>query len=95
MNKGNNRGLASLEVAFILAVAMAAMAVMLVYAKRAYMGKIRDDAEGIGDQINPMHYAANVTQRDISDTSEETLITGTTVQRINQQTTDLSINETY
>jgi len=95
MYKGNRKGLAFLEAVFVLVVAMAALAAMLVYVKRAYMGKVKEDAEGIGEQFNPTHYSANVSQRDVSDTSEITIRSGTTYQTINEQTTDLSVNETY
>lgn len=56
-NKGQNL----LEYAILLCIIIGALAIMQIYVKRCYQGKLKHDADSIGTQYSPKHTTSTLT----------------------------------
>jgi hypothetical protein len=65
-----------MEFSVLLAVILSALLIMQFYIKRAYQGKVREEADQIGRQYSPGH--TNITS-EINITTNTTTATGGTI----------------
>jgi len=66
------RGQTIIEYAVLIAVVVAALIAMRVYFKRALEGKVKDTADKVGGQFNPMDHTYNYTTATSSRATETT-----------------------
>jgi cytoskeletal protein RodZ len=62
------KGQSILEYAVLICVVLAALLVMQVYIKRTYQGRLKTDADSVGEQYSPGH-TTSVTQTNTSSNS--------------------------
>jgi len=74
MGVNNNRAQSLLEYSFLLAVLIAALLSMQIYAKRAIQGRLRLNAEELGEQYAPGHVNSNSASQINSTAVEATII---------------------
>lgn len=74
MGVDNNRAQGFLEYSFLLAVLIAALLSMQIYAKRAIQGRLRLNAEELGEQYSPGQVNSNSTSKMNITTVETTTI---------------------
>jgi len=66
------RGQTIIEYAVLIAVVVAALIAMRVYFKRALEGKVKDTADKVGGQFNPMDHTYSYTTSTGSNVTETT-----------------------
>ncbi|MFH0791210.1 MAG: hypothetical protein V2A64_06215 [Candidatus Omnitrophota bacterium] len=56
-----NKGQSILEYTILLCIIMSALLIMQVYIKRCYQGKLKHDADSVGQQYSPRHTTSTTT----------------------------------
>jgi uncharacterized protein (UPF0333 family) len=67
------KGQSIIEYALLLAIILAALVIMQIVIKRAYQGRIKQEADSIGQQYSPLHTTGNFT---VNTTTNTTTLTG-------------------
>ena len=89
-----NKGMVFLEAALVLVVVMVGLLAMQVYLKRAYLGRLKDDTERIGDRFRAGG-TYSITQKDESKSNEIVATSGATVKTIIKQKSNTDVTESY
>ncbi len=66
------KGQSILEQVVLLCVVVSALLIMQVYFKRAHQGRIKQDADSIGQQYSPKHTTSLTTSRTVTNTASYT-----------------------
>ena len=90
----NRRGQSTLEYAILIAVIVAALLAMQTYMKRGYQGKLRENADNIGEQFTPENTLYSYTTTSGSTSTDTLNVAGDSKTAITRQTTDKSGTET-
>ena len=93
----NRRGQSMVEYGVLMALVVAALLTMQVYAKRGLSGKVRQAADSIGEQYAPKEAASTFTLKVHTDTTTESKLEkdrpiGTGTQKADVMVTKTTIN---
>ena len=64
----------TLEYAFVIAVAVAALIAMKIFVKRSVGGHLRNAADSVGPQYDPKHTQSSFTSTNVNDTLTESTL---------------------
>ena len=95
IRKGNCRAQSILEFAAVIAIVVAALMAMRIYAKRAYVGKLREGADRMGDQFSPQGHIYSWTTKSNSSSHDEVFDTGASNTTNIVQNSSREGNESY
>jgi uncharacterized protein (UPF0333 family) len=82
----------TLEYAVLIGVVVAGLIAMQTYVKRGFQGKLRENADSIGEAFSPGYTTYNVDHRSATN-SREVVGNGTTTTDVRSQTNDRTGNE--